>query len=494
MVKKFIKNSAWVLGSNVLSKLINFITLGFLARVLNPEFLGFYNAVQNSGNYINMMSSLGTLVVIQRVGAKIKEIGAHAVSEIFSNAFTLYLLINGLAALVLVLFPQYFFEVLLDSQGSVSYVTLICVIVVLNALGQIPLYLILGLEEFRKYSIRNLLSAVIVLLVTAMFVFIMEDNLKASFYGLIVSFFVNMVLTGYVFYYVVRKYSLKIRLFLSLRVLKKVMADGFIYYVGNTLLGSIVGLVIISLFFNYLTPFDYGFTRIGNAFAVLLSIVPSALQPVTLSLLSVENVRNIYIKSLQLRIIPFISTLVLVIVSFNMEFILGLLFGPNYIGAKDIVFGMILVQIPNIYLGLINNYQVGAGYLNFVGFVSIVCCALMIGASVYLVPLFGLKGYFAAMYISTLVGLVLVAYKEYYKRNRLSKVDWNSFWLISVMIAMSYMMMYIVPNFLRIPLTIISIVLAIFLFWQLCIENAEKEMLLVERRKRMQAFNSGKWG
>src|SRR5688572_28550889 len=98
-----------------------------MARVLSPEHLGFYNAIQNSGNYINMMSSLGTLVVIQRIGAKINEIGTRAVSEIFSNAFTLYLLINGLASFVLILFPRYFFELLLDSQGSVNYVTLICV-------------------------------------------------------------------------------------------------------------------------------------------------------------------------------------------------------------------------------------------------------------------------------------------------------------------------------------------------------------------------------
>lgn len=484
MIRKFIKNTSWVLGSNVISKVISFFTLGFLARVLHPDQLGYYNAIQNSGNYINMMSSLGTLIVIQRVGARIGELGAKAVSEIFSNAFTLYLLINALAALVLVIFPHYFFDLLLDSQGSINHITLICIIVILNALGQIPLYLILGLEEFKKYSLRNILSNLVVLIVALVFIVLMEDNLRACFYALVVSFFINAVLTGLVFYKVIRKYSFQIRLTLRYSVLKKVMEEGLIYYIGNTFLGAIAGLVVISLFFNHLSAFDYGFTRVGNAFAVILSIVPSAIQPVTISLLSVENARNIYVKSLQIRLIPFFSTLMLVIVSFNMELILGLLFGETYIGAKDIVFGMILVQIPNIYLGLINNYQVGVGHLNFVGGVAIAGTATMIGSALYLVPMFGIKGYFGSIYFATILSLILVAFREYFRTGQLTHTDWNSVILIGGLVILSYVMMYLAPNYLRIPLTLGVILSASFLFWKYCMVDAEKQFVVMETRRR----------
>lgn len=452
--------------------------------MLHPDQLGYYNAIQNSGNYINMMSSLGTPIVIQRVGARTRELGAKAVSEIFSNAFTLYLLINALSALVLIIFPDYFFDLLLDSQGSVNHITLVSVIVILNALGQIPLYLILGLEEFKKYSLRNLLSNLIALFVAVIFIMVMDDNLKASFYGLVVSFFINAVLTGLVFYKVIRKYSFKIQLKLRYGVLKKVMEEGLIYYIGNTFLGAIAGLVIISLFFNHLSAFDYGFTRIGNAFAVILSIVPSAIQPVTISLLSVENARNIYIKSLQIRLIPFFSTLMLVVVSFNMELMLGLLFGETYIGAKDIVFGMILVQIPNIYLGLINNYQVGVGHLNFVGSVAIAGSAAMIGSALYLMPMFGIKGYFASIYIATIFSLSLVAFREYFRTGQLTRTDWNSVILIGGLIILSYAVMYLAPNYLRIPFTLLIITTASYLFWKYCMVEAEKQFILMEARRR----------
>lgn len=474
----------------MLSKLINFITLGFLARVLGPEQLGFYNAVQNGGNYVNMMCSFGTSIVVQRIGARIIELGSKTVSEVFSNAFTLYLLLNAIASVSLLIFPQFFFNLLLDSQGNISYVVLISEIVILNALGQVPLYLILGLEEFKKYSIRNLLSTIVILGVSAVFILLMEDNLRAAFNALVVSFFLNAVLTGWVFYNIVKKHELKIRLSLRLKVLRQVMSEGFIYYVGNTFLGAMTGLVTISLFFNHLTSFDYGFTRIGNAFAMLLAIVPSAIQPVTISLLSVENAKNIYIKSLQIRLIPFMSTLILMIAAFNMELILGVFFGSNYIGAKDIVFGMILIQIPNTYLGLINNYQVGAGHLNYIGFVAILGCLIMMGCSLYLIPLFGIKGYFASIYIATILALILVAYREYFTKNQLTIYDWRSVFLIGGMIVLSYLMMYVVPEYLRIPFTFIAIIAASFLFWWFCMLYEERKFLLVELNQRLLALRA----
>lgn len=267
------------------------------------------------------------------------------------------------------------------------------------------------------------------------------------------------------------------------------MSEGFVYYLGNTFFGAIVGLVIISLFFNHLTSFEYGFTRIGSAFAVLLSIVPSAIQPVTISMLSSENAKNIYLKSLQIRIIPFFSTLVLAGISFNLELILGFTFGAKYIGAQDIVFGMILVQIPNIYLGLINNYQVGAGHLNYIGWVAIIGNIGMIGFSLLLMPMFGIKGYFGAMYITTFISLALIAYKEYYKTKQLTVEDWNSLFIILGLIGLSYIMMYVAPNYLRIPLTIAVIIIASILFWLFCMRQEEKDFLIAESTRRRLWFS-----
>ena len=430
-----------------------------------------------------MMSSLGTLVVIQRVGARIKELGTAVVESVFSNAFTLYIGLNMVAGVLLVFFPRLFFDLLLDSKGEVSYMMLVAIIVVLNAFSQIPLYLIQGLGEFRLFSLRNLASTLIVLLVTAAFVFIMDNNLLGAFYGLVFSYFLNALLTGLVFFRVIRKFGISIQLTLNRKILKEVLSDGFIYYFGNTFLVAIVGLVIISLFFNHLTSYEYGFTRIGNAFAVILSIVPAAIQPVTISMLSVHHERNEYIKSLQLRIIPFMSTLMLLLVSFNLELMLGLMFGNNYKGARDIVFGMILVQIPYIYQGLINNYQIGKGNLNFVGWVAIVGCLSMIGFSFYLVPLYGVKGYFGAMYISTFFGLSMLAHKEFYKKGKLHKHDWNSILLNLALIGVAYLGMYFLPDIWRIPATILVLIGAGILFWNLSIETEEKEFLLSQKSR-----------
>ena len=104
----------------------------------------------------------------------------------------------------------------------------------------------------------------------------------------------------------------------------------------------------------------------------------------------------------------------------------------------------------------------------------------MIGFSLVLVPLFGIKGYFAAMYLTTFISLALMAYKEYYKTKQLAREDWNSLFIILGMIGLSYIMMYIAPNYLRIPLTIIVLITAAILFWFFSLRPEEKNYLIAE--------------
>ena len=463
--------------------MVNFITLGFLARVLAPDQLGYYNAVQNSGNYINMMSSLGTLIVIQRTGARIRELGEKAVSDIFSNAFTMYLIINFLAGAAILIFPQYFFDFLLDSKGDLNVMAYISVLILLNALGQIPLYLIQGLEEFKMFSIRNLLGTLVTLLVTVFFVVLLSDDLKASYLGLIFSYLINAILTGYLLQRTVKKFGLFIRIKMNFKVIKSLMAEGFIYYFGNTFLGAISGLITISLFFKYLSSFDYGFTRIGYTFALMLSIIPAAIQPVTISMLSMKHERNTYLKSLQLRIIPFFSALAFVVVAFNLEFFVKIFFGNDYLGARDIVFAMMLIQVPNIYLGLLNNYQTGAGHLNYVGTIGIIGSLMMIGLAFWLVPLYGMKGYFASFYTPTLFALGLLTFREYFQQSKLTHADIYSALIVLVILILSYFIFNYVDPIIRVPLTGVVVLTAAWLFWKYCMDGSEKSLLLREAHR-----------
>lgn len=482
MIRKFVKSSTLVLGTNVFSKVINFLTLGFLARALGPEKLGFYNAIQNSGNYVNMMSSFGTQTVIQRFSAMTKEIGTEKLSQIFSNAFTAYILINFLAAVVLASSPSYFFDILLDSKGSINYVRLIALLVVLNSLCQLPLYLILGLHEFKKYAIIQLVSPLSILAFSMLLIITMENDLRAAFIALISSIFINAILTGWITRIIIKSNNIALRFALNFKVLQIIFSRGFIYYFGNTLLGAITGLVGISLFYKYLSSEDYGFTRIGAAFSSVLTIVPAAIQPVTISFLSAEK-RGEYLKSVQIRFIPFLSTILLVIVSFNMDLILGITFGSQYLQAKYIVFGMILLQIPTIYLGLINNFQVGAGFLNYTGFVATIGSLTMIAASFTFIPWLGLIGYFLALFLTNIISLLMMAVKEYRNVKTISSIDRNSLILNLILIILAYLMMDDGKPPIKIVITLVVMSLSSILFWNLCLSSEERDKLKAERNR-----------
>jgi O-antigen/teichoic acid export membrane protein len=468
------------LASNVLSKVISFATLSFLARVLRPEQLGFYNAVQNAGNSVNMMSSLGTPIVIQRSGAQIEKLGNKAISEKFSNALCLYLLINVLMAGVLLIWPGFFFEFLLDQKGEMQFVYLIAGLVFFNALAQMPLNLLLGLHAFRQFALRNLASTLLILTCSMILVYLMADNLQAAIYSLILAFLFNSIITWGFLLPLVRKHRIRIYFSLRLQVLRDIFSQGFLFFLGNTFLPAVSNLVIISLFYKYLTSSEYGYIRIGTALESLLTIIPAALQPVTISMLSRESDRHEQLKSFQIRVIPFLAILMFIVITFNLPMLMQLLFGANYTGAAGMVYWMILIQIPFMYLGLMNNYQVGKGHLNFIGITAVMGCLCLIFGSWWLIPRLGMTGYFVAQYLATALALLAVGLREYREEGKLSRADINSMGLTVILLGLSYFVFWNAHEYLRIPLTILTLLVACWIFWKTALSKFEREKLLRE--------------
>jgi len=473
----------WVLGGNISSKVLNFITLGFLARVLNPGNLGHLNAVQNVANSINMMGSLGTQLVIQRISARLNEVGPKVVSEICSAAIFIYLFVNSILALSIFLLPDYFFRILLDSKGELVFINYLAILIVLNAINQVPLYLMLGLEEFKKYSALTLFINLITLISALGFVFVYANNLTAAFISTIVASVVNMMATLFIFYKLMKRNQLGITVAIKYKTVKEIFKQGFVYYLGNTFFVAVAGLVTVSLFYKYLTPVDYGYLRIGNALAVLFTIIPATLQPITVTFLSWNNEGQDYLKSLQLRIIPFLSSLLLIFLLLNLELVIRVFFGPSYSGAWNVVFGILLLQIFTTYLSLINAYHVGHGNLNFIGYVSIITCLFLLAASFILVPQYGIVGYFIALYAANFLSLSLVFFKEIQRKNWFKREDVITIIIIGLSILVSSIMAFWAAPLIKFLFSIMILSFSAFLFWKSSLSNWERELFLSEARK-----------
>lgn len=430
--------------------------MGIISRFLSTDSFGNFSAIQNSANSGNMIGSLGIPVVLQLKTANISEANKEEMNDIISNSIMIYLMANIIVCLILLLFPDIFTKLLLNSSLNQEYNFHLILLILLTAINQIPLYVLIGLGEFKEYAVRNLAFNAITLLVTTIFLFLWGQTLNAALVALYFSNIVTIALTFVIFKRVVTKYHLKIHLIPNAKYARKILSSGFFYYMGNTFLVAVSGLVTISVFYTYLTPNEYGFLRIASAISVILSIIPAAIQPVNLSKIFLDGDQS-RLKSLQIRIIPFITILIYLVLSPNLPILIPLLFGPEFTKGMDFIFYVILLQVPAIYLGIFSNFLTAKGNLNFIGFVSVAGTITLMLSLTLLTPIYKLDAYIYSVLLTTAVSLILVLFKELRAQKYVQKFEILSFLVNIFIIALNLIWVFYYPhNGIFITLTLLT--------------------------------------
>lgn len=445
-MKIFLKNSFFVLISNIASKIISFLTLGILSRFLNTENFGNFSAIQNSANSGNMIGSLGIPVVLQIKTANITEDNKEEVNAIISNSIITYLLANGVVCLILLLFPYIFTQYLLNSNLDSSYNFHLVLLILLTAVNQIPLYVLIGFGEFKEYALRNVAFNLITLIITVIFLYFFGKTLTSALAALYISNIATIALTMMIFRNIVIKYNLNLKFIPDVSYIKMIISTGFIYYIGNTFLVAMSGLVTISVFYKYLSPDEYGYLRIATAISVILSIIPSAIQPVNLSKIFLDGDQK-RLKSFQIRIIPFITIFIFLLISPNLSLLISILFGPNYMSGTEFIFYIILLQIPAIYLGVFSNFITASGALNFIGFVAVIGTFTLMISLTILTPIFKMDAYIYSLSITTFLSLLLVILKELRSNNYIHKLETTSFLINIMILGLNLILIYYFPTF-----------------------------------------------
>ena len=461
-----------VLISNIGSKIISFLTLGVLSRFLNTESFGNFSAIQNSANSGNMIGSLGIPVVLQIKTANIEEANKEEVNAIISNSIITYLLANGAVCLILLLFPYIFTQYLLNSNLDSSYNFHLVLLILLMAVNQIPLYVLIGFGEFKEYALRNVAFNLITLIITVIFLYIFGKTLTSALAALYMSNLVTIGLTMMIFRNIVIKYNLHLKFIPDVRYIKMIISSGFIYYIGNTFLVAISGLVTISVFYKYLSPDEYGYLRIATAISVILSIIPSAIQPVNLSKIFLDGDQK-RLKSVQIRIIPFITIFIFLLISSNLFLLISILFGPNYTSGTEFIYYIILLQIPAIYLGIFSNFITASGALNFIGFVAVIGTFTLMISLTILTPIFKIDAYIYSSFITTFLSLLLVVLKELKSNNYIHKLEAISFLINILILSLNLIFIYYFPTF-GILIALLLITTYSLLSYNFCFTDDEK--------------------
>lgn len=412
MIKNFIKASGWVLSGNLISKLINFLTLSILARFLGPSGLGVYNAVLSSTMSINQISDLGTSIVLQKESAKISEKNKSQIGSLFITTVIVQLAMNIIFSTIIIIWPEYFFNHFFKDLGSIDLLYYSVPLILFQCLAQLALTFIAGLGEFKFYSIRLMMTSMVTVLVLVLFLFLFTPNPAIALTATIVSVLINIIITWYLVYIAAKRQDVRFENKYWGYNLRQIKNEGFVYYVGNTLVGAIVTIVLVKLFAKHISLEYYGYLRIGSSLAAILGIIPAAIQPVTINFLSKDNLTGNSLKSVQIRFLVFFIILITILILIFLNPIISILFGSIYLTGKDVILFLVSIQIIILTSGIISNFLVASGHTSFIGIVSTFSVLANLVLAMILIPKFGIYGFYISHFSGYFLGFVAMCYKE----------------------------------------------------------------------------------
>lgn len=412
MIKSFIKSTGFIFLGNVLSKILSLLTLSLIGRFLGPNILGSYNAVISTGTSINQILDFGSSIVIQKEAVNIED----KKNSYLISLLTFYLSVQFGVVLFIIIISiinaDYILKLLFENEFSTQILYFLIPLVVLNLLIQMLQQLLLGLGLFKEYASRIVIVNLISFLTFIITFFIFGNSLYLSLVASIISLLFNVMIT----YFLISKYVVNNEVGLSKLLrsdkTKSTIYNGFIYYIGNTLVGAIVTLSLIGLFSNFISIKDFGYMRIGASLSAILGVFIGSLQPVTIRLLSNSDFNANRLKSFQLRVVTCLLFIGIFFIVAFINPIISLLFGDNYLEGKQIIVFMLLMQIIIFVSSLISNFQVAANNTKFIGVISAGGALLNLILSFLLIPKYGIYGFYLSHFLGYIFGAIMLVYKE----------------------------------------------------------------------------------
>jgi O-antigen/teichoic acid export membrane protein len=343
------------------------------------------------------MEELGALKAVQRFYVIL------LVQGIINLAFTLLIYFD----------PQLISRIILNSSEVNDSLNLVGIVALLQMLCQVPMTFLLGLGEFRRYAFRTIILNLITLFTAVVLLFLIKPDLQTAILSLLVSLSLNISLVWFTVISIIGKHKARFPSSSLVTMLKSVIGEGFIFYLGNVLAGAIMNFVLIGLFARYIGIAELGFIRIAAALVAIIGIIPTALQTVSITFLAKDSADGQELKSIQLRYVALLSFFASAFLLFFLDFIIGLLFGIEYLPGHSIYVFMIVTNIMIMVSAVITNFLVAKGHASYVGVVSTIGVLLYTIIAVLAIPRIGIYGYFLGHLVGYAVGFLFVTWKEF---------------------------------------------------------------------------------
>jgi O-antigen/teichoic acid export membrane protein len=389
-VSSFLKSSFLLTLGNVASRAISALSVPFIARSLGPEAFGVFSAISTLIQSSFTLASFGAEVEVQRVGAKLDQVGPAVVGRTFGVGIFLMLLGSTLCGIALLLMRERVAIQWFNAPAMLPWVTAVALLIALQPLSTLPLTMMAGLGDFKGFTVRTSVGAAISGLIGVLGAWFF--GLTGAIYGMILAMLAQAFLGIKILRPLLQQRGVLLSLGEFFGTLKAIFKSNGVLYLTNVL-AVVFNVWCAGVVSHQSGVSEIGTIRIAQIFASLVGILPGAAAPVVISFMAAGTTASARLKSIHLRSLIIIMALPAGVCTLILPVLLKLLFGAQYMGAEVptwiYVWTAVLISVNNTF----NQYLIAFGKT----YISALACI----ASLALV-LVGVK-LFSAQHDATLV-------------------------------------------------------------------------------------------
>jgi len=358
LIQRLLLGSSWLTIANIVTKIISLITLPLLARLLGKENFGLYNLIFIFIQSANSVSSFGVEISLQTYGSQAWALDKKQIGNIFSVGIIIALLSSVTVAIVTFIFHESFAEYWLQEPSLSAPLQWIAIIIAIQPISVISPLFLLVIQKFSLYANYLVLSSIST---NSILIFcVWKTNLQGLILGIFLGLISQIILLFIIVTTLVQSQNITLQHQQFFRWAKSLLKLGFPYYLGHTLLGSLLVPVLMGYVNKYGGLEELGYLRISQSFSTVMQFLPMAIAPVALSYLSSSKVENLKIhrqlKFNYLRVIILVATLSVTVFSFNLPWIIPILFGSQYSNSINYIWLNLWKSMLAIFSGVLIQY------------------------------------------------------------------------------------------------------------------------------------------
>lgn len=406
-LKKFINSSFWVLLATVVTKLSGFLVLPFIARILGPTSLGVYSLLFQTISTADSLSRMGVDAAMTRNGAQHESIGSEATGRLFGVG-TCLIFSTGILITVLVwLFRKELAINWLGNAQIISWLGIASLTIFIAALGVSPWFYLIALQEFRFFSLRRSIVATIQVVLTVILTW--GFGLRGAVWSLAIIALLDSLFGWWLSLAILHKHQIRLRFDHFIPEAISILKFGLPFYASN-FLTSFVGLPLLGYVSQIGGVEQVGYLRVAQSLSSLISFLPSAIAPVLISNLSASLAAQSEdyhtLKSLHLRSLWLILLLSSLVIIFNIDWLIELLFGQKY--QQSIILSRIIIWTTCIggLSGGLSQYTLSMGNTRIMAIINTSSLVVMLGVAILLIPKYSVIGLLIAQLTSSLFSLI----------------------------------------------------------------------------------------